>query len=295
MKAELAQDVRAEIGEGPVWDDRSGRLHWVDIRAGLVHRFSPMDGSDVVLDVGQPVGSLGLGTSGGLVLALRDGFGLMPAGGDRIARLIEVEKALTGNRMNDGRCDAAGRFWAGTMSASPDHVVGAGSLYRLEELANSMSAVRVLGGLTVANGIDWSPDGRLMYYIDSPTQRIDVFDFDADSGAVSRRRPFVEIPKADGLPDGMLVDAEGGVWVALFRAGRVRRYSPSAEVKQEIEVPVTLVTSAAFAGPNLDDLYITTARHRLTPDERDRQTHAGSLFHCRPGPVGRLSHRFHWV
>ena len=295
MKAELVQDARAEIGEGPIWDDRSGRLHWVDIRAGLVHRFSPGDGSDLVLDVGQPVGSIGLGAAGGLILALRDGFALMPASADRPARLIEVEKGQTGNRMNDGRCDAAGRFWAGTMSAAMDHVIGAGSLYRLEQSGNDLAATRVFGGLTVANGIDWSPDGRLMYYIDSPTQRVDVFDFDSGSGTVSGRRPFVEIPTGDGLPDGMVVDAEGGVWVALFRAGRLRRYSPSGAIKQEVEVPVTLVTSAAFGGPDLNDLYITTARHRLKPEERASQPHAGSVFHCRPGPVGRQSHRFRWV
>jgi sugar lactone lactonase YvrE len=295
MKAELVQDVRAEIGEGPVWDDQSRRLHWVDIRAGLVHRFSPEDSSDLVLDVGQPVGSLGLGVGGGLVLALRDGFGLMPAGANRATSLIEVEKAIVGNRMNDGRCDAAGRFWAGTMSAAMEHVVGVGSLYRLEESAGSLAPIRVIAGLTVANGIDWSPDGHLMYYIDSPTQRVDVFDFDPESGTVTRRRVFVEIPKSDGLPDGMIVDAEGGVWVALFRSGRLRRYSPTGEIKQEIELPVTLVTSAAFGGSDLGDLYITTARHRLTPDERGRQTHAGSLFHCRPGPVGRPAHRFRWI
>jgi sugar lactone lactonase YvrE len=153
----------------------------------------------------------------------------------------------------------------------------------------------MLSGLTVANGIDWSPDGRLMYYIDSPTQRVDVFDFDADTGDISNRRPFVEIPKADGLPDGMVVDAEGGVWVALFRAGRLRRYSPTGVVKQEVEVPVTLVTSAVFGGSDLGDLYITTAKHRLAPEERDRQLHAGSVFCCRPGPIGRPSYRFRWV
>jgi sugar lactone lactonase YvrE len=295
MKAELVQDARAEIGEGPIWDDQTGRLHWVDIRAGLVHRFSPADGSDRVLDIGQPVGSLGLGAAGGMVLALRDGFGLVPAGADKPTQLIEVEKELTGNRMNDGRCDAAGRFWAGTMSAAMEHVVGAGSLYRLEESEGELLPVRVFGGLTVANGIDWSPDGRLMYYIDSPTQRVDVFDFDPDLGTVSARRPFVEIPTSDGLPDGMVVDAEGGVWVALFRAGRLRRYSPAGAIKQEVEVPVTLVTSAAFGGPAFGDLYITTARHRLQPAERATQTHAGSLFRCRPGPVGRPSHRFRWV
>jgi sugar lactone lactonase YvrE len=293
VKADLVQDARAELGEGPVWDERSGRLHWVDIRAGLVHRFSPADGSDFVLDVGQPVGSLGLGAHGGLVVAIRDGFGLVPAGAERMESVIDVEKAVGASRMNDGRCDPAGRFWAGTMSTEREP--GAGSLYRLEQVGDALLPRRVLGGLTVANGIDWSPEGRLMYYIDSPTQRIDVFDFDVETGAISNRRVFAEIPKADGLPDGMVVDAEGGVWVALFGAGRLRRYTPRAVVAQEIEVAVTLVTSAAFGGPGLGDLYITTARHRLTAEERDRQIHAGSLFCCRPGQTGRLAHRFRWV
>ena len=295
MKAELVQDARAEIGEGPIWDDRTSRLHWVDIRVGMLHRFSPSDGSDLILNVGQPVGSIGLGADGGLVFALRDGFGLAPAPTLRIERIIEVEKELATNRMNDGRCDPAGYFWAGTMSSSLQHEPGVGSLYRLGLVGDALVARRMLGGLTVANGIDWSPDGRLMYYIESPTQRVDVFDFDLDTGGISNRRPFVEISVADGLPDGMVVDAEGGIWVALFRAGRLRRYSPAAVIKQEIEVPVSLVTSAAFGGPDLSDLYITTARHRLSPEERDHQIHAGSVFGCRPGPIGKPPYRFHWV
>jgi sugar lactone lactonase YvrE len=290
MQAELVQDVRAELGEGPVWDDRTGRLHWVDIRAGLVHRWSPADGSDLVIETGQPVGAVALGAQGGLVLAVHDGFALIPAGAERVEQLIAVEQEIAANRMNDGGCDPAGRFWAGTMST--ENVPGAGSLYCLEQANGALLPRRVLGGLTIANGIDWSPDGQRMYYIDSPTQRIDVFDFDMESGAVANRRPFAEIPAREGLPDGMTVDAEGGVWVALFRGGRLRRYSPMGEIKQEIEVPVTLVTSAAFGGTDMGDLYITTARHRLTPEERVSQTHAGSLFCCRPGPTGRPSFRF---
>jgi sugar lactone lactonase YvrE len=278
------------LGEGPVWDDRSGRLHWVDIPAGLVHRYSPDDGSDAVFDVGQPVGSLGLGADGGLVVALRDGFGLVPAGAKRVERVIRVEQTVAANRMNDGRCDPAGRFWAGTMSSEEEP--GAGSLYRLAQVGDALVARRMLGGLTVANGIDWSVDGRLMYYIDSPTQRIDVFDFDAATGAISNRRVFAQIPKADGVPDGMVVDAEGGVWVALFGGGRLRRYTPAAQIVQEIEVPVTLVTSATFGGPDLRDLYITTARHCLAPEEAMAQPTAGGVFVCRPGPVGRPPFRF---
>jgi sugar lactone lactonase YvrE len=268
-------------------------LHWVDLRAGIVHRFSPADGSDAVLTIGQPVGSLAIGESGGLVLAVRDGFGIVPAGAAAVEMVVEVERKIAANRMNDGRCDAAGRFWAGTMSNEREPC--AGSLYRLQQVGQRMIADRMLGGLTIANGIDWSPDGRLMYYIDSPTQRVDVFDFDSETGAISNRRCFVAIPEADGLPDGMVVDAEGGVWVALFWAGRVRRYSPTGTMKQEIELPVALVTSATFGGPDLCDLYITTARHRLRPDERAHQIHAGSLFCCRPGPVGKAGHRFRWA
>jgi sugar lactone lactonase YvrE len=293
VKADLVQDVRAELGEGPVWDDRRGRVHWVDIRAGRVHRFAPADGSDPVLELGQPVGSLALGADGGLVVAIRDGFGLVSAGSDRIETVIEVERDIPANRMNDGRCDPAGRFWAGTMSDARDP--GAGSLYRLERTGGALSARRIFGGLTIANGIDWSPDGRRMYYIDSPTQRIDVFDFDVDTGAVGNRRVFAEISPSDGLPDGMVVDADGGVWVALFWKGRVRRYTPGGAISQEVEVPVTLVTSATFGGSDLGDLYITTARHRLTPEEGARQTHAGSLFCCRPGPTGKPAHRFRWI
>jgi sugar lactone lactonase YvrE len=293
MKAELVQDARAEIGEGPIWDERSGRLHWVDIRAGLVHRWSPADSSDLVLQVGQPVGSLALGAQGGLVLALRDGFALIPAGAEDVEQLIPVEQENSGTRMNDGRCDPAGRFWAGTMSS--ENVPGVGSLYRLEQVSGAFRVQRIFGGLTIANGIDWSPDGRRMYYIDSPTQRVDVFDIAMESGEVSNRRGFLEIPAAEGLPDGMVVDADGGIWIALFRTGRLRRYSPDARITHEIEVPVTLVTSAAFGGPDLADLYITTARHRLTPEQRREQIHAGSLFCCRPGVAGRPSFRFRGI
>jgi sugar lactone lactonase YvrE len=295
MKVELAQDARAILGEGPVWDERTGRLHWVDIRAGLVHRYAPADGSDLVLDVGQPVGSLGLGASGGLVLAIRDGFALVPHGSDLIDQVVDVEKELARNRMNDGGCDAAGRFWAGTMASLWEQESNAGALYVLEEVGASLVATQVIGDITVANGIDWSPDGRLMYYVDSPTQRVDVFDFEVDTGALRTRRVFAEILSSEGLPDGLVVDSDGCVWVALFGAGRLRRYSPAGRIDLEVQLPVTLVTSAAFGGSDLRDLYITTAKHKLTPKERDDQTYAGSLFSCRPGPTGKPANRFKWV
>jgi sugar lactone lactonase YvrE len=293
MRVDVAHDARATLGEGPVWDERSGRLHWVDISAGIVHRFAVIDGSDLPLEIGQPVGALGLGDRGGLILAIRDGFGLVEADSSRIGRVIEIETDLRANRMNDGGCDPAGRFWAGTMAA--DHTPEAGSLYRVDGSGGSFEVARILEGLTIANGIDWSPDGRSLYYVDSSTQRIDIFDFDAGRGTIDDRRPFAAIPSSDGLPDGLTVDAEGGVWVALFGTGRVRRYDPTGRPSMELTLPVSLVTSMAFGGSDLADLYITTARHRLTPRERRRQTHAGSVFVCRPGPIGSPARRFQGI
>ena len=295
MNVEIVQDAPATLGECPVWDPRTETLHWVDIRAGLVHRFSPSGGADLVLDMGQPVGSVGLGAKGDIVVALRDGFGLIPPNADRVDAMIDVEKPLTGNRMNNGRCDGAGRFWAGTIASAWEHEPGAGALYRLEQVGETFAVTQMLTDLTVANGIDWSPDERRMYFIDSPTQRVDVLDFDVDSGAIRNRRVFAEIPLEDGMPDGLVVDAEGCVWVALIGGGRVRRFSPLARVDLDIELPVTLVTSATFGGRDFADLYITTAKHRLTDEERGRQTHAGSVFCCRPGPTGKPAHYFRGV
>jgi sugar lactone lactonase YvrE len=293
MNIQLAQDARATIGEGPVWDEVTHRLHWVDIPAGLVHRFSPIDGSDLPIDVGLPVGSLALGAQGGLVLATRDGFLLFPTTADRAPMLVEVEREIPNNRMNDGRCDPKGRFWAGTMDR--DHAPGAGSLYRLDGTSRALEVAVVLRGLTISNGIDWSPDASVMYFTDSATQRVDMFDFDADLCSVRNRRPFVQISPRDGSPDGLTVDSEGCVWVALFGAGAVRRYKPSGKIAGEIRLPVTLVTSVAFGGADLADLYLTTARHRLDEAGRSSQLHAGSLFVSRPGPTGRLSPRFLWI
>jgi sugar lactone lactonase YvrE len=290
LTAELMTDARAMIGEGPVWDHRGQRLLWVDIPNGVVHRLDPSTGASERILAGQPVGSVGIRRNGGLVAALRDGFGLLAPGEPGIERLIEVEKGLTANRMNDGKCDCRGRFWAGTMAT--DHTPKAGALYCLRPEGSGYAVSQELDAITVANGIDWSPDNRLMYYIDSPTQRVDAFDFDPDQGRLRNRRPLIEIAAVEGLPDGMTVDAEGFLWVALFRSGKVRRYSPAGTPDIEIRLPVTLVTSCAFGGADLGDLYITTARHRLTPAEAAAQAIAGGLFVCRPGPIGRPAFHF---
>jgi sugar lactone lactonase YvrE len=190
--------------------------------------------------------------------------------------LAEVEADRPVSRMNDGKCDRRGRFWAGTIAEV--HEPGAGSLYRLDA---DHRAVQVLTGVTTSNGLDWSPDGSTMYFIDTHAHGVDAYDFDEATGEIHNRRRLIDIDPEVGLPDGMAVDAEGGLWVALYDGRAVHRYSADGVLEGRLELPVSLVTSCAFAGPELADLYITTAADRH-PDE----PLAGAVFHCRPGVAG---------
>jgi sugar lactone lactonase YvrE len=186
--------------------------------------------------------------------------------------------------MNDGRCDAAGRFWAGTMAT--DGRRGAGALYRLEQ---GRAVERMVEGVSISNGIDWSLDGRLMYYIDTPEDRVDVFDFDPDTGSIANRRLFAKI-EGGGHPDGMTVDAEGGLWVALWGGSRVAHLLPDGTPDGGVELPVAQVSSCCFGGSDLRDLYITTAWEHLAAERRE--PHAGSLFRARPGVAGQPAHAY---
>jgi sugar lactone lactonase YvrE len=286
-EVELALDAKADLGEGPVWDARHQRLVWVDIMRGRVHLFEPAANRCRFLAVKQPVGAAALRAAGGYVLAVRDGFGRIDAETGRFEMIAEVEADRPDMRMNDGKCDASGRFWAGTMAL--DKRPGAASLYRLDPGGRVETMLR---DVTISNGLDWSPDGRRMYYIDTPTRRIDVFDYERETGGIRNRRPLVEIPRDEGHPDGMTLDAEGFLWVALWGGGALRRYSPEGALDRVVPLPVTHPTSCAFGGPDLADLYITSARVALSEDERARQPHAGGVFRCRPGVVGRPANAF---
>ncbi|SED46151.1 SMP-30/gluconolactonase/LRE family protein [Streptomyces sp. KS_5] len=251
---EVAVRAEAELGEGPTWDARSGRLLWIDILGARIHTFDPVSGRRTVRTTPQHVGAVKPRAGGGLVLNLRDGVGLLDA--DDSFRWLHHEP-VPGRRANDAAVAPDGSLWAGTMRY--DEAPGGGSLSRL---TGDGSVDLVLDDVAVSNGTGWSPDGSLMYYIDSPTRRIDVLDH-AD-GRVGDRRPFVEIEDGAGFPDGLTVDADGCVWVALWDGSAVRRYTPAGELDRVIELPVPRVTACAFAGPDLTDLYITTARVGLT-------------------------------
>lgn len=287
IDVEVAVDAHAQLGEGPVWDETLGQLVWVDIVANLMHRFAPSTGIDASTDVGQPAGAVALRRKGGLILALRDGFGLLETDTGDVRMIAEAEANVPGNRMNDGKCDSAGRFWAGTMAF--DETPAAGALYRLDQ---DYSVEKMIQGVSISNGLCWGANDRSMYYIDSPTQGVDVFDFDAGPGEISNRRRFIDIPESAGLPDGMTIDEQGFLWVALYGGGAVQRYSPEGELDRTVELPATQITCCTFGGPDFGDLYITSAAQELSKDALAAQPHAGALFVCRPGPAGMPAYHY---
>ncbi|GAA2939235.1 SMP-30/gluconolactonase/LRE family protein [Streptomyces erythrogriseus] len=252
---DVAVRAEAELGEGATWDPATGRLLWIDILNSRVHTYDPATGRRTVRRTGQHVGAVKPRAGGGLVLNLRDGVGLLDP--DDTFRWLH-RAPVAGRRGNDAAVAPDGSLLAGTMRY--DEAPGGGTLSRV---TGDGTATVLLQDVTVSNGTGWSPDGRLMYYIDTPTRRIDVFDFGGD-GTIAGRRPLAEIEEGAGFPDGLTVDADGCVWVALWDGGAVRRYTPSGELDRVIELPVPRVTCCAFGGPGLTDLYVTTARVGLT-------------------------------
>jgi sugar lactone lactonase YvrE len=277
---EVVVRAGARLGEGPVWDARSGRLVWVDVLASRVYLTDTNTGASDEIPTPLHVGAVVPRAAGGFVAALQDGFWLIGMGPPGL--ITRVPEARPGLRFNDGKCDPAGRFWAGTMAY--DESPGAGALYCL---GADGRATRVLGGVSISNGLAWSLDGLTMYHIDSPTQRIDAFSFAPSTGEISDRRQLVQIPPDLGVPDGMTVDAEGGLWVALWNGSAVHRYL-DGRLDRVIELPVTKPTSCTFGGPDLDELFITSASEGLSTEERDSQPLAGAIFRLRPGVRGFL-------
>jgi sugar lactone lactonase YvrE len=285
--AELVLDYQAELGEGPVWDAAASCLWFVDILRGRIHRFDAVTRALETFDVGCMVGAVAPTDRGDLVLAVHDGFARYDPTTRSLTMIADVEADRPDQRMNDGKCDAAGRFWAGTMAL--DERAGAGALYRLDPGGRVQTMLR---DVSISNGLDWSDDGRLMYFVDSPTQSVDVFDFDRAAGTIANRRSLVRIGPVHGMPDGLTLDVEGYVWVSLWGGGGVRRYAPDGSLDAIIRLPTMYPTSCAFGGADLRDLYITTATIRLSDSDRVNQPQAGGLFRCRPGVGGRPSHRF---
>ena len=284
---EVIADDRFELAEGPAWDDIAGELLWVDIPEEIVHRWNPVSGARRRQFVGGPVGAAIPRIGGGLVLARRDGFYLLDPGAERPRLVARVAETATDPILNDAKCDPAGRLWGGTAQV----IEGGrpGTLYRFDP---DGSVHPMLEGIGMSNGLGWSPDATRFYYVDTPTGRIDLYDFDLGSGTIANRRPFATVSPDDGMPDGLTVDAEGAIWLAIWGGWRVRRYLPDGTVDREIRVPASNASSCCFGGAELDELYITSATENLGPAELAAQPHPGSVFRARPGVRGRPVDRF---
>ena len=274
MRADQLTDPITFHGEGPVWSPAWGGLRLVDLFAGDVLTLAE-NGSVNRRHVDSIAAALRPRVHGGAVLAIERGFALESVDGT-LTRLPEIW-ADAGVRMNDGGCAPDGSFYCGSMAY--DARTGAGSLYRLSP---ECSVSVELTGVTISNGLEWSPDGSLAYYNDTPTGRIAVFDWAPDTG-LTGQRTLVDIPAEHGFPDGLTVDSEGGVWVALYGGGAVHRYTPAGTLDEVIEVDAERVTACTFGGADLRQLLITTSRENLAGGSDPL---AGSIFTATPGVAG---------
>lgn len=287
MDVDLALDAGATLGEGPVWDGAAGRLYWVDIPRCAIHRLDPASGVDDCVTVDRPIGAVALRTAAGLVLAWEDGFAVTDGWGEEPRVVVPIDHGPVPCRFNDGKCDPVGRFWAGSLAH--DERPGAGALYRLDP---DGTVERVVEPVSISNGLAWSADGGTMYYIDTPTGGVDAFDYDVETGAIKARRRVIDVPKGAGWPDGLTIDTDGCLWVALWGGSAVHRYTPDGRLDRVVAVPVKRVTSCTFGGPGLDRLYITSAQRNAIEPVPAPEKYAGAVFVHEPGVTGHPSARF---
>jgi len=287
MRAELALSARAEHAEGPSWDRQSARLWWVDITGQRVHCFDPVSGADCSWYVGLDTGAVILTTSGSVLLAVPNGLAKFDPDTGTLGELIAVEAGLTGNRLNDAKVDSTGRLWVGTMPY--DKRTGAGGLYSIDSQREVVSRMR---DLTIVNGPAFDDVLSRLYVADTLAGLVYAADFDFHSGVVGARRVFVDLSGAGQWPDGMTVDREGRLWVAVGRDSAIHCYSPDATLLERIELPVSNPTGVCFGGEHGSTLFITTSWYDIDHAARLEQPLAGSIFTAQPGVVGASAHRY---
>jgi sugar lactone lactonase YvrE len=284
--AELALKSECNVGEGPFWDEVEQKLYFVDIVNKQIKIFSPTSKLVETVQFNQEIGAVFLDQKSNLIVAARDGIFAATRDGVLETLLAPIELEDTSIRTNDAKCDAYGRMWVGTMAF--DFTPGAAALFSFD----SKDLKKVVPDLTISNGIGWSLDKKIMYFIDSPTKRVDIFDFDLESGELRNRRPFLLLGDLDAFPDGLTTDEDGGVWVALFGGGEVRRFDSQGTLTHIVEIPVKQVTSCCFGGGDMSELYITTAQNGMDSDSLIREPLAGSLFRVKTSFKGSKSNRY---
>lgn len=284
----LLVDVRAQVGEGAIWEPKKKVLYWIDIMSSMLYEYNPKTGENKSYNVGQHVGTVVPRKSGGLMLSLYDGFAAFDPDSGRVTLIADPEADIPDNRFNDGKCDPAGRFWAGTMAYSNQTTQG--SLYRMD---TDLSVHKMLGNIAISNGIVWTADKKTMYYIDTYAYNVRAYDYNNKTGDIKNERVVIKVRKNMGGPDGMAIDAEGMLWVAHFGGSCVRRWDPNTgKVLDKIDLPCKQITSVAFGGKDLDILYITSAAIGLSDEALQATPLAGSLFQANPGVKGAPTFAF---
>ncbi len=269
-------DTKSKLSESPTWSVDEQALWFVDINAPSLHRFDPATGAHAVMPMPSSIGCMGLRAQGGVVVALRDGIWLADAHGRLERKVADASYDPAHHRFNDGRVDRQGRFWVGSMNERRD--AASAALYRLDA---DHSFHRVLDGITVSNGLAWSPDGRTMYHADTPTLTVRAYDFDPASGMPSNPRTFARWERETDRPDGAAVDGAGHYWIAHFRGGKVVEIDPVGRTVREMPFPAMCPTMCAFGGPDLRTLYVTSARQDRPADELERFPRSGGVFAMR--------------
>ena len=270
----IVLDHTCLLGEGPVWDAVQKVICWVDILNGTIHEYSPEKNTHKTIPVHQMIGTVAVCTDGNFIAALQNGFAFVNRSSGEIKMMHDPENHLPGNRFNDGKCDPAGRFWAGTMSL--DDVPYKGNVYSVDK---DWTIKKNIENVSISNGMAWSIDNTLLYYIDTPGFEIVAYNYAKNTGSISNKRRIIKIEKEDGYPDGMTIDNEGMLWIAHWDGWQVTRWNPAtAEKLLSVKLPVAKVTSCTFGGNNLQDLYITSAKTGLTEEALQQQPLAGALF-----------------
>jgi len=280
-------DIKASLGECPVWDVDEQVLYWVDINAPTLNRFDPASGNNVAWKMPASIGCVALRSEGGFVAALRDGIWLVDRQGRLKRRIAQAPYDTARHRFNDGRADRQGRFWAGTMNEQ--HDASSGALYRLDP---DYRLHTMISGVTISNGLAFSPDDRTLYHADTPTRTVNRYDFDPATGDIAHAQPFATFTGETDRPDGGAVDSEGCYWSAFYRGGKVVRIAPDGALLAEFTLPAMCPTMCAFGGPDLRTLYVTSASQRREADELARLPQSGGIFAMRVDTPGLPEPRF---
>jgi sugar lactone lactonase YvrE len=287
-RPELLLDARADLGEGPAWDMVNQQLYWVDIRAGDLHIYHPEIGTDTRVPLGEMVGCVAPCQNGDLVVALRGRIATLSLNPQKMTQLVTLEENLPGNRFNDGKCDPAGRFLAGTMDNAEEEA--SGTLYSYSSKGELKT---LLSGVRISNGITWSPDFKIFYHIDTPSHQITGFDYDLVTGEIGQPRQVIAVPSELGWPDGMTSDSHGNLWVAMWGGAKITQWNPiSGDLLESIPMPAFNVTSCIFGGEDLTDLYITSARKGLSREQAKKYPHSGGLFRIKTKTSGMQTFAF---